>query len=370
MSFPHRWSLAHNYLAGITAGDWLRLLRENEFAVDAEYLHRVAVITLASLANSWWRRREERFVGNRLEGLAVPPPLFIVGHWRSGTTHLHNLLAMDTEQFAYPSTYQVVNPHTFLLTEEANTRRFAWMVPPQRPMDNMALSFASPQEDEFAPCLMSLRSLYLGVSFPRHEEHYERFLTFADAPEAAAAWSAAFLKFVRKLTLKSGRPLLLKSPPHTARIRLLLELFPDARFVHIHRDPFTVFQSFRRYYDTAVWHTYLQRPDRSGIDARILSRYRVLHDAWFAERTLIPPGRLHELRFDDLERDPVGEVARIYEGLNLPGFSSLEPKLRAYAATLTDYRRNEFPPLPPAERAMVAAAWERNFDVWQYPRHS
>ena len=117
--------------------------------------------------NSLFRRKEERVFGERIAATTIQPPLFILGHWRSGTTHLHNLLARDTRQFAFANTYQVVNPHTFLCTEEANTRRFAWMVPKTRPMDEMELNFQLPQEDEFAPCLMSLRSLYLGISFPR-----------------------------------------------------------------------------------------------------------------------------------------------------------------------------------------------------------
>ena len=121
----------------------------------------------------------------------------------------------------------MVNPHTFLTTEEVNSRRFAWMVPDRRPMDNMRLSFQAPQEDEFAPCLMSLRSPYLGVSFPRREDYYARYLTFRGVPpDEVDAWKSAFLLFLRKLTFKYQKPLVLKSPPHTARIRMLLELFP------------------------------------------------------------------------------------------------------------------------------------------------
>src|SRR5690606_29592456 len=124
-------------------------------------------------------RRESRLFQHRIEATKITkPPGFILGHWRSGTTHLHNLLAQDDVNFAYANTYQVVNPHTFLATEEMNTRRFAWMIPEQRPMDNMALSFQSPQEDEFAPLLISLMSSYLGVSFPRRENFYNRYLTF------------------------------------------------------------------------------------------------------------------------------------------------------------------------------------------------
>jgi hypothetical protein len=165
-ALKHRWSISHNYLTGITAGDWWRLLRQNGFAVDPVYWHRAAFVSVLSLANSFYRRREEKKHDAEIAATTIQqPPLFILGHWRSGTTHLHNLLAQDDGGFAYANTYQVVNPHIFLTTEEVRTRRFAKLLPDKRPMDNMALSFESPQEDEFAPLLITLLSSYLGVSF-------------------------------------------------------------------------------------------------------------------------------------------------------------------------------------------------------------
>jgi hypothetical protein len=364
----HRWSMSHNYLAGITAGDWWRLLRDNRFAVDPVYWHRAAFVTVTSLMNSAARRHEERRHDAAVAATPILPPLFVLGHWRTGTTHLHNLLAGDTANFAHANTYQVVNPHTFLTTEEVNTRRFARLVPPKRPMDNMALSFQAPQEDEFAPCLMSLLSPYLGISFARREEHYARYLTFRDVPpEEIERWKTAFQWFLKKLTYKYQRPLVLKSPPHTARIRLLLEMFPDARFVHIHRDPYRVFQSFRHFFDTATWHTYLQKPDVAGIDDRILRQYNVLHDAFFEQRALIPAGRFHELGFADLERDPAGEIARLYETLGLAGFDAYRPRLREQLNSLANYRKNEFPELAPALRRKIAREWRRGFEEWHYP---
>src|SRR4029079_7311557 len=118
----------------------------------------------------------------------------------------------------------------------------------------------SPQEDEFALLLGCFRSLYLGITFPRRESWYSRYLTFEGvATEEIDQWKATFLRFAKKLTLKYDRALLFKSPPHTARVNLLLETFPEARFVHIHRDPYTVFRSTQHYFDTAIWYTYLQR---------------------------------------------------------------------------------------------------------------
>jgi hypothetical protein len=364
----HRWSVGNNYLAGITAGDWFKLLRENRFGVDPAYWHRAAFITLASGMNSYFRRKEDRLFHKKAAETAIQPPIFILGHWRSGTTHLHNLLARDTRRFAFANTYQVVNPHTFLLTEETNTRRFAWMVPETRPMDAMALNFQSPQEDEFAPCLMSLRSLYLGISFPRSEDEYGRYLTFEGVPELEIAqWKAAFIWFLKKLSFKYQRPLVLKSPPHTARIRLLLEMFPDARFVHIHRHPYQVFRSCRHYYDTATWFSYLQRPDLSRVDDRIIARYTRLHDAFFAGRDLIPAGRFHEMSFDELERAPVESVRMLYEKLGLENFGSFEPELRNYVKSIDGYRKNRFDELEPAMRERIAREWKRSFDEWNYP---
>ena len=86
-TLKHRWSVGNNYLAGIPAGDWWRLLRENHFAVDPAYWHRAAFITLASGMNSFDRRKEERRFGEKVRASEIAPPRFVLGHWRSRTTH-------------------------------------------------------------------------------------------------------------------------------------------------------------------------------------------------------------------------------------------------------------------------------------------
>lgn len=366
----HRWSISHNYLAGITAGDWWRLLRANRFAISPAYWHRAAFISLASVMNSFYARKERRQYGEAIDRVQITqPPLFILGHWRSGTTLLHNLLAQDTSQFGFANTYQVVNPKTFLTTEKTMTRRFARFVPPTRPMDNMSLSFDSPQEDEFAPLLLSLLSPYLGISFPRHIDAYARFLTFREASvQEAQQWQKALLWFCKKLTFRENKPLLLKSPPHTARIRLLLEIFPDARFVHIHRNPYRVFQSQRHFFNTAAWYTYLQKPNPATIDEGILARYRTMYDAYFEDLPQIPEGQFAEVRFEHLEQDPVGVTRRIYESLSLPGFRTFEPTLRAYSESLSGYHKNSFSPLAGPIRQHVAEEWATCFHQWGYSR--
>lgn len=365
----HRWSIGHNYMTGITFGAWMRLLMQNRFHISPAYLHRAAFITFASLANSASALAEAVVYGKAIERTEIKnAPVFILGHWRSGTTLLHDLLAQDTAQFNFANTYQVVNPRTFLLTENFFTRMLSRLLPPTRPMDNMALTFTSAQEDEFAPLLISLMSVYLGISFPKRTPEYEKYLSFTDVPRAdVEKWQAAFMFFCKKLSLHDDRALLLKSPPHTARIRILLEMFPDARFVHIHRDPYRVFESQRHFFDTAGWYTYLQRPDLDAIDEGILQRHETMYDAYFEDAPLIPKGRFCELRFTDLEADPARAIAKIYDALSLDFSPQYQADLNTYVASLRGYRKNDFSGLDDATKTVVAKRWRRSFEHGDYP---
>jgi hypothetical protein len=355
--------------SGITLGDWLRVLRENHFSIDWPYWGRAAVITLGSLSNSvlrWW---ENLRFGRKIRAAKVEPPLFILGIWRSGTTHLHNLLAKD-RRFAYPNFYQASYPHTFLHTETAGAWLLGMLLPRTRPLDNVRLGMDEPQEDEFALCCLTGRSFMMSLAFPRRAALYDRYLTFHGvAPREVAQWKAALLWFVQKLSLKYGRPLLLKSPGHTCRVKMLLELFPGAKFVHIYRDPHAVFQSTRHMMRKAWPWWCLQRPDESNLDDRIVSQYKEVFEVFFEERGLIPPGHLHEVCFEELEQDPIGQLQRLYERLDLPDFASVEPVLRGYLRSLAGYKKNTFPELSANVCDRLAREWQDCFEKWGYPTH-
>src|SRR5688572_4545420 len=78
-------------LAGVTFGDWLKLLWHNRFRVSLDRLPRASSITFYSFQNSFVRWIERWRFSRCLQDVQVQPPVFIIGHWRSGTTHLHNL---------------------------------------------------------------------------------------------------------------------------------------------------------------------------------------------------------------------------------------------------------------------------------------
>jgi omega-hydroxy-beta-dihydromenaquinone-9 sulfotransferase len=353
--------------AGITLGRWLRVLRENHFGVDRPYWVRAAAITLASIPNTLLAAWEDWLYRRKVSDTRVAPPLFILGIWRSGTTHLHNLLAQD-DRFAYPTTYQTSYPHTFLTTEAINAKPLDYFLPRKRPMDNVAFGFAEPQEDEFALCCLTGRALPLAWAFPRRATDYGRYLTLRGASaDEVAEWKSALDWLVRKLSFKYGKPLVLKSPGHTCRIKVLLELFPEARFVHICRNPYDVFRSTRHLIRTATPVWALQRPDYSDLDDRTIRQYWEVYNVFFEERGLIPKCHLYEIGFEALEADPIGQVRGVYEVLSLPDFRQAEPALRRYVESLSGYKKNTLPELPPDLRQRIAGEWRRSFEEWGYP---
>jgi len=352
-------------ICGMTFSQWTGMLRQHRFGIDPPYWPRAAFVTGASLITALLRQHEDRVYGPKIRDVAIKPPLFILGHRRSGTTHLLNLLTIDG-QFAYPNVFQALNPHTFLTTERFS-RYISVLSPKTRIIDNMKLGFEVPFEDEFATCNSTLHSPYLSWAFPQWAHYYDRYLTFRDVPEAEIQqWQAGLLLFLKKLTWKYDRPLLLKSPPHTGRIKLLLELFPQARFVHIHRNPYNVFQSTKRQTMIMSRATRLQNGNGEPVDSRIIEGYKQMYDVFFEERSLIPAGQFHEIGFEALEQDRVGQIRQLYEAFNLPGFEAMQPSLQRYVESLAGYQKNEYTELPAALRSRIARAWRQSFEEWGY----
>jgi hypothetical protein len=359
-------SFGPGLVGGITFGRWWQLLRDNRFGIAARGFPRALSITCHSMLNTCFAWYENLRYGAEVADVTVLPPLFVLGHWRNGTTHLHNLFCID-DRFAFPNNYQVLCPSIFLSTEALGSRLMAWMLSRRRPMDNIEWTPRSPQEDEFAMCVCVLKSPYLGWVFTRRRHIYDRYLTFQDVPDQEIAdWQRAFVFFLKKLTWRYRRPLVLKSPPHTARIKLLLDLFPQAKFVHIHRNPYAVFTSFRWTMQVNLKFHCLQC-EPADLDGWIIRQYERMYESFFAERQLIPSGNFHEIGFESLEKDPNGELRRAYEALALPKFCNVEPELDRYLASIAGYRKNRFAELPEDARRRIATSWRRCFDEWGYP---
>ena len=346
-----------NVWLGCDAVAWGRLLMRNRFAVHRSKWRVATVVSAMSLVHTGLRLVQQTVYGRQTARTPIPKaPVFILGHWRAGTTLLHELLSRDPLH-AFPTTYECFVPHHFLISRSWWPRLFGWLMPRHRPMDNVAVGWERPQEDEFALCLMGQPSPYARIAFPNRPPADDNADLRGLSPPARRRWKSAFYRLIQQLTLAHrGRRLILKSPPHTCRIPTLLELFPDARFVHIIRDPYAIYPSmlhFRRLMSCA--HGF-QQPAWEGLQESILETFVQMYDRLEEGKRLLPPGRFHELRYEDLVRDPIGRLEAIYRQLDLGVFALARPHVEAYLAGLKDYQTNRYA-LTAAEQRAITCRW-------------
>ena len=284
----------------------------------------------------------------RKKAAALPlatPPIFVIGHWRTGTTLLHDLFSEDP-RLAFPTTYECFFPHHFLLTEGHLDKVFKILLPKRRPQDDVPVGFDRPQEEEFAMMMLGEGSPYNTMAWPRLGPADSDYLDFKGlTAKQKQSWADAFMWFYRRLVLKhGGKRLVMKSPGNAARLKLLTKLFPDARFVYIARNPLDVFPStvklWRALYSTQGLHN---PPNLEGwLDHYVLDMFQRLTEAYEEDRHLISPDRLVEMRYEDLIKDPIGTMRDVYAKLGIGGFDEAEGPMRAILSDRSDHRISSY----------------------------
>ena len=331
---------------GMVASAWLRLLIRNRFAVSPKRLPLALQVSIYSLINSIFTVLQQIIFARRIALCEITkPPIFIIGHWRTGTTFLHELLALD-DRFVAPRTLECFAPGHFLVSGWL-LRRLAYFLPAKRPMDEMAVSWDRPQEDEFALLNSGLDSPYEMLVFPNHRPASTNFLNLTEVtPRQVEQWKAGLINFLKQVQFRSSREeghptgtrrLVLKSPAHTARLHILRTLFPEAQFIHLVRDPCEVFASTVQLW-SALCETQGCQTPRLGplpngapaIEQYVLHTMELLYRDFFPQLASLPAGNFCEVRYEDLTRRPVEELRRIYKRLGLGGFEAFQPRLEAH----------------------------------------
>jgi hypothetical protein len=345
---------------------WLRLLARNRFRVHWSCWHIAVVVTFVSFSHTLGRWLQEAILGRRIRRTKITqPPIFVLGHWRTGTTFLHELLVLD-ERFGFPNTYECLDPNHFLLSEALFTRLLKFLMPSHRPMDNMKVGFERPQEDEFALCMLGQPSPYLAIAFPNNPGQCHEYLDLESVPPGALrSWKRTLKQFLKQVTYKSGKRLVLKSPPHTARIKVLKEMFPGALFIHIVRDPYVVYSSTVNLWRTLYRTHGLQKPTYAGLEEQVLSTFTRLYERLEEGKRLLGPDQFYELRYEDLTKDPVGAMRKVYEHFNLGGFADYLPRLQAYLASVNGYETNRYR-ITPEQRTLISKRWRDVIERYGY----
>ena len=341
-------------------------LQRNRGRLHWRYLPRLAFLAVLAAYNSYMSLFEEALNGANIAAAELTaPPIFILGYWRSGTSHLHNLLSLDPT-FTCPSAYQVMFPHHFVYSQPWGLKLFNYLSPGKRPMDNVAFYGDTPHEEEMALAALTGVSPYLRILFPiTASDGYSAIDPGQLPPGALEVWQAAFRLFMKKLSFSKGKRIVLKSPPNLGRLPILLKMFPGAKFVHITRNPYVVYQSFQKNWRRGHALSHLQKPDPAVIDEVILSWYTDLFVLFERDRRLIPPGDLHELHFEDLEKAPRDCLAKIYQELSLRDFERFWERASVYLQSIAGYKKNLYT-LTEEVRAKINRRWGFFFERYGY----
>ncbi len=325
-------------------GVWLRLIADNG-GVRTKYWRKLArVLAISALFTPL--RIAERLWFSRARMARKPlveAPVYIQGFARSGTTHLHNLLAQDPA-FGFVTTFQAMAAPVFLTGRGWLDQLIANKVPATRPMDNMVVSLDLPQEDDVALANSSPHSSSHLLSFPRRSKEFlDKYSTMQLTGFEMTQWEHAYLDVLRRASFAAGsRRLVLKSPTNLGRTAVLRRLFPEAKFVHIIRNPYVVYQSMSHLYRTMLPICQLDDALPDEVDEAIRDSYVAMMQQYLKDRESIPIGHLVEIRFEDLEENPLAELARVYAELSLPGWEQVKPRMEAYLESLSGYRKNTY----------------------------
>ncbi|MEM8679164.1 MAG: sulfotransferase [Planctomycetota bacterium] len=349
---------------GMRIRHWLQLAAKHRFRIDRQRLWKFLYSLTTSFCVPTGMVIQKACFGRRAqETPMVNDPVFVIGHWRSGTTFLHELLTLD-DQFRAPTTFQAFCPLVSLFAEGWFKPLTCWTIPSRRPMDNMDFGWDTAQEDEFAIVSMGLGSSYRRLAFPNEEEQYLEYLNMEGvSSEERDHWKQTFDTWIRFMNLHYKKRLALKSPPHTGRIALLLEMYPNAKFIHITRDPQRFIPSTMHLWAALERHNAMQEPKFEHLRDHVFDAYTELYKGFFRDEHLLNAKNSATVQFHDLVANPITELTRVYEALDLGSLEQTIPKLKQRMTRDRNYQRNihKTPPKLQGEIAERCAVYAERF---------
>ncbi|MBN1329602.1 MAG: sulfotransferase [Candidatus Heimdallarchaeota archaeon] len=353
-------------LVGSSLRNWLKLLWMNRFRINIRYWPRALFISLIILSTFPFRIYERLKYNKKIKKTEIiQPPIIILGHWRSGTTYLHMLMTRNNNS-AFCTNFTVFMPWMFISGEKLFKKVVQKSMPTKRRMDNVYLRVDEPNEEEFGLINFTHYSQYHGISFPNERNYFKQFCSFEGVSEKIInKWRSIYLYYLKKITFHSGgKRLILKNPPSTARIKHLLAMFPNAKFIHIHRNPLSVFSSTKLMYNTQFPYFYLQET-KADEDEFIIETYFNLYKKFFEEKDLIPKENYIEISYHELYSNPLETIKQIYQKLKLDGFEEGKPQLEAYIATQKTYKTNKHN-VDETTKKKLYERWAFCFKAWDY----
>ena len=347
---------------------WKTLRKENEISSGKMKLARKITRFVTLLGP--FRAMQRLIIKSRIKNtnLKDDAPIFVVGHWRSGTTHLHYLLAQD-DRYMQLGSFQAFFFNIAFTTKWFFKPILKRVMPTTRPQDNVKIDTDSPSEDEHALVNMTHMSGMHLFFFPNQKDYFNKYNCFDGiSKEELQEWKSIYSSLLKQVELynKEDKKLLLKNPHSTARIKVLSEMYPKAKFIFIHRNPYDVFKSTMTLYEKALQSQFLQEFSKQEQNELIVYCYEKMMSDYLLQRQDIPSDQLIEVRYDDLIAEPILELEKIYNQINLGEFQITKPKLEVYLNSLKSYKTNPSKAIDPAMKELIKTRWGFAFKEWGY----
>ena len=329
-----------HFLIGSTIPNLFRILKNGRFRLS--YLGFLKVLTLLlvllffvplTILDALFYHRKVKKVKLNNE------PIFIIGHARSGTTYMHNLITRD-EQFIYSSTYQCLMPNSFLSGGKGLEKLLSALIPNKRPMDNVLMGADLPQEDEFGVNAISGYSYFQALCFPKSTKKFFNEYALLNTGQAEN-WKRIYYFFLQKISFHNPQAQIVsKNPINTVRISVLLEMFPKAKFIYMARDKEEVLNSSFNLYNTLSGMYSFHNISEEELIYNMLWVYDKTIETYNAQKHLIPSENLIEVNYADLISDPHTHVKKIYEELGLSDFHNQQESLNQYIELQKSFQVN------------------------------
>lgn len=349
-------------------GDYFRLLRENRFKIDVVKYPMTVLGAGCASVNSVLRGVQQFTHGKRIANANLDrPPVFVIGHWRSGTTLMHELMAKD-QRFDFPNNFDAFVPNHFLVSRFCFYPIVKLLMPRKRPMDNMAMGVELPQEDDFALCGLGAPTPYRRIAFPNRPNRDHLNLNLSQAnPQVQEQVRHTLEQFLKTLTVQYDSRLVLKSPPHTGRLRQLVEWFPGAKFIHMSRHPYRLVPSTMRLWKLldSLQGFQLPRYDDTWLKNYIFECKDLMYSAYQEQRDEVPSNLLVEVKFENLVANPVAEMERVYNQLQLGEFEKAKPSIDEYFDRRKGHKTNPAV-IDDGLRLDIDVNWREYMDLFGY----
>lgn len=332
-----------NLIMGIKLTSLLKLVIRNGISLKPVYLMRfIALLPNAVISQILIIAERLKYSKKYSKTEIIKPPVFIIGHWRSGTTFLHQLFALD-DQLTVPTMVQTIIPEHFIFGTKYYTPVLNRLMPPKRPMDEVEMKPHSPMEDEFALLRMGSPSPLEKIFFPSGRKKFLSDMNeFIPQGKDLVQWKRNLKLFLKKITWLTEKQIVLKNPFHTPRVELLAKMFPGAKFVHIVRHPYKIIPSSINMWDIiSNENSFKEGWEKPQIEdlIKIIGEFNKITEA---SRAKLKENEFAEIRFEDLESNPIKSVSEIYKRLDLKFTNRLESAISRFLEEKKGFKKNVF----------------------------